>query len=64
MSNSNIAEQRELRAGRQIAQQRKNNDTGEMYWVQIKLSWGKVYFSCDGDYWHRSAKAARLAVAA
>lgn len=59
----NIVEQRELRAGRTIIQQRKNGETDEMYWVEIKLSWNKVYYSCDsGDTWHRSAKAARLAV--
>lgn len=62
MSNYNAAEQRELRAGRPISQQRENRETGEMYWVQIKMSWGRVYFSCDGDNWYRTAKAARLSV--
>jgi hypothetical protein len=57
----NFSEQRALRSGLVIIQDRRNGDTGEMYSVQIKVSWNKMYYSCDGDNWHRTAKAARLA---
>lgn len=62
MTRLNMSESRALRSGRTILREKISAETGERYWVELKLSWGRVYYSVDGgDTWHRTAGDARRA---
>lgn len=62
MARLNTAETRALNSSRTITLQKRNAETGELYWVEAKLSWGRIYYSVDGgDSWHRTPGEARRA---
>ena len=54
----NLSEQRELRRGGYIMRQFRLKSTGETYWVELKQSWDRLYFRCDGGPWCKSATEA------
>lgn len=51
-----------LRSGRIITKRMRRKSTGEVFWVEVKLSWDHLYYSCDGGVsWYRSATEAHEA---
>lgn len=56
------AEARALRRGEIITQRMRRKSTGEVFWVEVKRSWDRLYYSCDsGASWHRTATEAHNA---
>lgn len=55
-------EQHALRRGEVITRRMRRKETGEEFWVEIKRSWDRLYYSCDGCHtWHKTATEAHEA---
>lgn len=64
MNRLNVSESRALQRGETILRPRRNADTGLTYYVEVKLSWGHLYYRMpdSSGKWYRTPGDARRAI--